>query len=218
MPITSSTQTTPTYNSVSENAVNHSIASQGVSELSITPVDTAEYPKNANEVLSALNTIITPEQKNTLQNTVDDKITMQTENIKDNYQTAKDTDLMRAYYEQQQKLFDIYIQSSAENNTSISSTSDDSNKNSAVSSLTNAYVDLYQLHQNVKDGVSQLPAIEMPVEIQVQTIGTNEVSQAISAYDNPLATKTVTTPAEKQIDAYNSLMMPSSSSYMHMSA
>ena len=95
------------------------------------------------------NDILTPEQKNTVQQGADDKIAEQVENVKSNYQTAKDIDLMQSYYQQQQKLFDIYLQTSTDSDTS-SSTVQTTENNSAVSALTNTYAELYELHQNVK--------------------------------------------------------------------
>lgn len=42
--------------------------------------------------------ILTPEQKNTVQQGADAKIAEQVEKVKSNYQTAKDIDLMQSYY------------------------------------------------------------------------------------------------------------------------
>ena len=166
---------------------------------------------------SQLSDLLTPEQKNTVQNGLDDKLTAQVDNIKANYQTAKDTDLMQAYYQQQQKLFDIYIQTSNGGNatTSTSASQSDASNTRAVSALTNAYVELYQLHKNVKDGISQLPSIAIP-ENRTQPENTdNNVYNQVGNNVLPTATSSL---SHKQLDTYNSLMTPSSSSYMHLSA
>ena len=156
-----------------------------------------------------LSNMLTPEQKNTLQQGVDDKIAEQVENVKSNYQTAKDVDLMQSYYQQQQKLFDIYLQTSTE--SSIDSNSTQANQtSSAVSTLTNTYAELYQLHQNVKEGVGEFIEHE-PIETLPAISVSNATGEAIVSRSNqPLA--------HKQIEAYNSLMMPSTSSYIHLSA
>lgn len=140
---------------------------------------------------------LTPEQKNTLQDTADSKRTEQVENIKSNYQTAKDLDLTRSYYEQQQKLFDIYAQTTSD--SEISNTEE--NNTSVTRELTNAYSDLYSLHQRVKEGVHHLPNIEQPVQIPVEKI---EIDNSVLSH--------------KQANTYNSVMMPSSNSYLHLSA
>ena len=149
-----------------------------------------------------------------MQQGADDKIAEQVEQVKSNYQTAKDVDLMQSYYQQQQKLFDIYLQTT----TDDTSTSADQNT-SAVSALTNTYADLYALHQNVKQGVGQLPVISaeheaMGIEKSIATLPASSVANT-----NELAKNASNQPlSHKQLDAYNSLMMPSTSSYVHFSA
>lgn len=147
--------------------------------------------------------ILSPEQKNTLHDSADAKFTEQAENIKSNYQSAKDLDLTRAYYQQQQKLIDIYMQTSASNDTDINN--NDVNNSSTVNTLTDTYVSLYALHNKIKDGDQQLPSI--PDELVPPTN-----KPEISAVNNSM------TSTEKQTDAYNSLMMPSSASYLHLTA
>jgi len=156
--------------------------------------------------------ILTPEQKNTVQQGTDDKIAEQVENVKSNYQTAKDIDLMQSYYQQQQKLFDIYLQTSTGADTS-SSTIQMSKNGSAVSALTNTYAELYEIHQNVKNGVGQLPTIDGEHEevVTLPASSVTNINEAVKSVNNqPLA--------NKQVDAYNSLMMPSTASYVHLSA
>jgi hypothetical protein len=163
------------------------------------------------EPRSELSDILTPEQKNTVQAGADDKIAEQVENVKSTYQTAKDIELMQAYYQQQQKLLDIYMQTSTESD-------EESNKQdtSAVASLNNAYTELYQLHQNVKEGVGQVPEFEIPErEVGIMPISTmNTTTQVVEQSANSISQ----TLSNKQMDAYNSLMMPSTSSYVHLSA
>jgi len=162
-----------------------------------------------------LNDIMTPEQKNTVQQGADDKISEQVENVKANYQTAKDVDLMQSYYQQQQKLFDIYTQTSTDSNSTSSSTQTSDNT-SAVSALTNTYAELYQLHQSVKEGASTLPSIdqysgiEKLTEDAQNTTNNNVVNLPTNNMNSALS--------NKQLDSYNSLMMPSTSNYVHLSA
>ncbi len=170
--------------------------------LQVQPV-TASRPQD--HTRSNLSNILKPEQENTVQQGVDDKIAEQVENVKSNYQTAKDIDLMQSYYQQQQKLFDIYLQTSTEGNVNSNS----AQASSAVSTLTNTYAELYELHQNVKEGVGNLPTLE-PVETLPENSLTNALEAATSVANQP--------SAQKQLDAYNSLMMPSTSSYVHLSA
>ncbi|MGL1957363.1 MAG: hypothetical protein OCD00_08620 [Colwellia sp.] len=143
--------------------------------------------------------LLTPEQKNTLQNDANDKITNQANEIKSNFQTAKDLDLTRAYYEQQQKLLDIYMQS---NTAETKSNSDDV---SATKALTDTYSSLYQLHQTIKDGFGQLPSI--PEETQPP----KNMPEIQPVEILPLT-------ASKQMDTYNSFMMPTTNSYLQLSA
>ncbi len=154
---------------------------------------------------------LTPEQKNKLQDNVDDKLAEQVENIKSNYQSAKDIELMQAYYQQQQKLLDIYLQSSTESNNESNS-----QNTSAVASLINAYTELYQLHKNVKEGVVELPGFEVPTdEVEILPINTSSnINQVVEQPANSINQAL----SHKQMDAYNGLMMPSTSSYLHLSA
>ncbi|KGJ89000.1 hypothetical protein [Colwellia psychrerythraea] len=185
------------------------IASSTDNFMNVQPVMSS---KPHGEPRSDLNDILTPEQKNTVLQGVDDKIAEQVDNVKSNYQTAKDIDLMQSYYQQQQKLFDIYLQTSIDSNVENSSTP--SNKNtSAVSSLTNTYAELYQLHQNIKEGVVQLPGFEVPAK-DVNILPVTQVNQAVVSPSNSANQAS----SHKQMGAYNSLMMPSTASYVHLSA
>ena len=158
------------------------------------------------------NDLLTPEQKNTVQQGADDKIAEQVENVKSNYQTAKDIDLMQSYYQQQQKLFDVYLQTSTDGNATTA-TPQLSEKSSAVTTLTNAYAELYQLHQTIKEGVGQLPRVSTAYQ-GGETVPGNSVTHTNEAIQST-ANQSLT---NKQLDAYNSLMMPSTASYVHLSA
>jgi len=142
---------------------------------------------------------LTPEQKNTLQEDFNDKIAEQANNIKSNFQTAKDLDLTRAYYEQQQKLVDIYMQAGTEtgsnNNSSIS----------ATKTLIDGYASLYHLHQTIKEGVQQFPSDSgiIPLPESAPKISRAEATLALT---------------DKQIDTYNSFMMPTTNSYLSLQA
>lgn len=159
------------------------------------------------------NDSLTPEQKNTAQKNVDEKITEQVDNIKGNYQTAKDIDLMNSYYTQQQKVVDIYMQTSSEESTTTST--EENEGTSAVSALTSAYSELYQIHKEIKGGVGNLPSIDQPEGIETLPTGAQQTSsQTAEAQGNNVNSAL----SNKQMDSYNSLMMPSTSSYMHLSS
>ena len=153
--------------------------------------------------------ILTPEQKNTVQQGKDDKIAEQVENVKSNYQAAKDIDLMQSYYQQQQKLFDIYLQTSTDDVTSSTA----NQNSSAVSALTNTYAELYELHQNVRNGVGQLPNIGGEHE-EIESLPASSVTNINEA----VKSENSQSLANRQVNAYNSLMMPSTASYVHLSA
>ncbi len=165
----------------------------------------SEFHQNYNELL-------TSEQKNTLQQDADDKIAAQVENVKSNYQTAKDIDLMQSYYQQQQKLFDVYLQTSTDDSAATVESSSVANS-SAVSALTATYAELYQLHQTIKEGVGQLPRVSTAYQGD-KTVSGNSVIHTNEAIQST-ASQSLT---NKQLDAYNSLMMPSTASYVHLSA
>jgi len=179
------------------------ITSSTANLIKVQPV----MPSNP-QVNSNLSNILTPEQKNTVQQGADDKIAEQVEKVKSNYQTAKDIDLMQSYYQQQQKLFDIYLQTSTDSNIE-----NNTQNASAVASLTNTYAELYQLHQSVKEGVVQLPSFELPSE-EVSTMPVSSSNQGIQSPSNVVNQSL----SNKQLDVYNSLMMPTTSSYVHLSA
>ena len=168
------------------------------------------WPKT--EFSHSFSDILTPEQKNTLQQDADDKVAALVENVKSNYQTAKDIDLMQSYYQQQQKLFDVYLQTSTDGNAATVENSSVDNS-SAVSALTATYAELYQLHQTIKEGVGQLPPDNKAFQ-EIETVPGNSVTHTNEAINN-IASQSLT---NKQLDAYNSLMMPSTASYVHLSA
>ena len=170
------------------------------------------WPQSQSQSHQNFNELLTPEQKNTLQQDSDDKIAALVENVKSNYQTAKDIDLMQSYYQQQQKLFDVYLQTSTDGNAAIVESSSVDNS-SAVSALTATYAELYQLHQTIKEGVGQLPLDNKAFQ-ESETVPGNSVSHTNEAINN-IASQSLT---NKQLDAYNSLMMPSTASYVHLSA
>lgn len=173
----SSTLTTSSYNSPQQHK--------------FIPLLTANMAKNEQ---------LTPEQKNTLQDDADAKLTEQAENIKSTYQTAKDMDLTHAYYQQQQKLVDIYMQS----NTAGAVSSNQVNHN-AVQTLTDTYVAIYNIHQKIKKVGQQHPTIpddNLPLIAPITTL--------------PLEGSHILSNA--QTDSYNNLMMPTTKSYLHLSA
>ncbi len=181
----------------------------------ISSLNTQLFSSSQQEISAGSNAIIaidktnpseflSSEQKNTLQDSADAKMAQQVEDIKSNYQTAKDIDLMHAYYQQQQKVIDIYMQTGTDSSTN----NNNSSNNSAVSTLTDTYAELYELHQNVKEGVGQLPEVEKPETLPMMANNPQTVTE--STAPSPLS--------QKQLEAYNGLMMPSTSSYVHLSA
>lgn len=179
----------------------------------ISAVNTQHYPveqsqPQANSILNdkvSINELLSPEQNNTLQSYIDSKRDEQIEQVKSNYQTAKDIDLTRAYYVQQQKLFDIYLETATDGNIDTNNSSN--NTTSAAGALNNAYSELYDLHQQVKGNIEQRPRIENPIEesmlVNSATVQLANTGQSLS---------------QQQANAYNSVMMPSSNSYLHLSA
>lgn len=143
--------------------------------------------------------ILTPEQKNTLQDDFNAKITEQANKIKSNFQTAKDIDLTRAYYDQQQKLVDIYMQSDTTSNSKNNVTV------SATKTLIDTYDSLYQLHKTIKAGVSLWPTIPDDIKSPVDRPEIQPVETTVS-------------PTNKLTDTYNSFMMPTTNSYLSLSA
>jgi hypothetical protein len=122
----------------------------------------------------------------------------QIDNIKSNYETAKDMDLTRMYYEQQQKVIEAYMYS---NGSETSNTNNESDKTSITKSLNELYTSLYEIHNTVKNGAQQLPSYSennvVPI-VQPEVIN-DQISQA-------------------QTEKYNSIMMPSNTSQLHLSA
>lgn len=137
--------------------------------------------------------ILTTEQKNSQQNNLDAKLAEQVDNIKSNYQTAKDMDLTRLYYQQQQRVIEAYMYSNT-----IEANNKDSN--SVTGSLTELYASLYEVHQAVKSSVPQWPNIDDSEP---------PVIQPVPMSDNK---------AQAQADKYHSIMMPSNSSHIYLSA
>lgn len=169
------------------------------------------YASNVNVPSVSDKTLLSPEQQNTVQQSVDAKITEQVENIKSNYQSAKDLDLTRAYYQQQQKLIDIYMQTS----NSVETSNENTIKSSAIGTLTDTYAALYALHKNITDGNQQLPNI--PDDATTLPMTQSEITQ-LKSVSETLPSASNTDSGKKQTELYNSLMMPSTTSYFHLSA
>lgn len=144
--------------------------------------------------------LLTPEQKNTLQDDIDTRLAEQIDSIKSTYQTAKDLDLTHAYYQQQQKLFDIYMQSGS---SDAINTNNDSP--STVQTLTDAYASLYNLHRQMK-GITQ----------QSPFLSGGSLAPKFPVEGLPIENKLPL--ARIQTDTYNNLMMPTTKSYLHLNA
>ena len=143
---------------------------------------------------------LTPEQKNTLQDDMHAKLAEQVANIKSTYQTAKDMDLTHAYYQQQQKLIDIYIQPNSNDVSNINN-----GNTSAVHTLTNAYASLYNLHQQIKEIGQQSPSLPDKNSDPMNSLEGLQIEQRL-----PLT--------QRQVDTFNNFMMPTTKSYLHLSA
>lgn len=134
---------------------------------------------------------LSPEQKNNGEEVFTDKHVERVENIKSNYQVAKDITLTQAYYEQQQKLLDIYLQSSQED-------AQHSEKFNAVGTLTDMYSLMLDLHKRITDPSDDMPSIGQPMPY--------------NSSDNFLHEK------QNQLDLYNQTSRQSKESYLHLSA
>jgi len=143
--------------------------------------------------------LLSPETKNSLQDHFDAQLNEKAENIKSNYQTAWNMDLMKAYYSQQQAVIDAYRNAS-------SSSSESGSSKSATETLTSAYASLYEIHKKINEFENMVPSIpEQLPEIQPITI-------------QPVAASTARDMSTQQQNAYNSVMMPTERSYLELSA
>jgi len=144
---------------------------------------------NANSTRNGGN--LSPEQKSVVQESFTEKHAEQVEKIKSNYQVAKDITLTQAYYEQQQKLLDIYLQSSQED-------SKDSNSLNAVGTLTDMYSLMLDLHKRVREPIEDMPSIGQPMPYSIQNNSAND--------------------KQGQLDLYNQTSQEPNGSYLHLSA
>ncbi|MBU2893028.1 hypothetical protein KO495_06775 [Colwellia sp. D2M02] len=188
----------------------------------LASVNTQHYPVGQNQISTntmvsaqpSMQDLLSPEQQNTLQSYTETKREEHVEQIKSNYKTAKDIDLTRAYYAQQQKLFDIYIETATDGE--VDTDNHDKNNVSAISTLTSAYTELYDLHKQVKGVIEQVPTINDNVKslkhnVSNAAVGLNGVtSETMNHQGQSLS--------QQQTNIYNSIMMPSSNSYLHLSA
>ena len=144
---------------------------------------------------------ISPETKNSLQDSLDTYLNEQLENIKSNYQTAWNMDLTQAYYNQQQAVIDAYRSASNSTNEGSSNSS-----TGYTETLTSAYSSLYDMHKKINELESQIPTLpEQLPEVQpitIQPVGVNNDSDI----------------SKQQLKAYSSVMMPTESSYLKLSA
>jgi len=115
-------------------------------------------------------------------------------NIASNYQTATNIDLTRLYYQQQQKVIDAYMNANSDDNVI-----NNGDGNSATGLLNDTYASLYEVHQAVKNEAANLPGNEYAVIMPEETPENEKQGQ---------------TP----VDKYNSIMMPSNASHIHLSA
>ena len=120
---------------------------------------------------------LTPEQKNTLQDKVSVVLTEKANEIRNNFSTAKDIDLTRAYYEQQQKLVDIYMQQSSEDQTNNSPLN-------VSKKLADTYTTLYQLHQNIREETTFLQEKTPKIEQKETELYNNLMMPTMNSYLN----------------------------------
>ncbi len=161
---------------------------------------------------TALKDTLTPEQNNTLQQSVDDSIVESDGSTKSNKQIAKDIALMQSGYQQQQKLVAIYMHDSTEDSTA-SATQNTVQDSSTTLSLTNVYTELYQLHNNTEADITNPSAIDRPND--EENVATVDSVNQLTVSSTANFTQTI---SNKKLEAYNNLMMPSTSSYLHLSA
>ncbi|TPH18591.1 hypothetical protein [Litorilituus lipolyticus] len=144
---------------------------------------------NANSMVKGSN--LSPEQKSSVQESFTEKHAEQVENIKSNYQVAKDITLTQAYYEQQQKLLDIYLQSSHDD-------SKDSDSFNAVGTLTDMYSLMLDLHKQVRGPIEDMPSIGRPTLYSIENNSPND--------------------KQMRVDLYNQTSQEPNGSYLHLSA
>ncbi len=148
---------------------------------------------DANTALARSNKLLSAQQQNKLKAAEEAKITEQVDKIKATYDTAWQLDLAKIHYEQQQAVINAYVQSSNNDNSNAQSSS------SAVKTLTEMYAAIYQAHEKIKeieDENNKTPSV-LPIEVN-----------SSSAQSSSSA----------QLNAYNSIMMPNQSSYLHLRA
>lgn len=121
------------------------------------PIDRVEQTRLSSQ--QYLNDAITPEQKQAIDEAIKEKQSAQLEEIKSHYKTAKDLELAQAYYQQQQKVIDTYMQASSGEQTSST------NDINALSLLTDYYIDKYQRQTDIKDTLNELGGLIAPPTI-----------------------------------------------------
>lgn len=149
--------------------------------------------------------LFTPEVLNELNKAKEDEVQQKKERVQDTYDTAKNIDLTKMYYEQQQAVLNAYMQSTENGSANKSSDSSDS----TVKSLTEMYASIYEHHQKQNTLPSELPVSVQPLTPE-GTIENNLETPEVMLVNEPVA--------NSQLHAYNNVMMPSTSSYMHLSA
>lgn len=150
--------------------------------------------------------LLTPEVLNELNKAQQDQEQAKKDRVQDTFDTAKNIDLARSYYDQQQAVLNAYMQST-ENGSANKSTE---RNDSAVLSLTEMYAALYEHRQATNNLPTQQPVTVQPVNTDGSQ---NSVAQTIAL--NTINNEQKTT---NQMHAYNNVMMPTDSSYMHLSA
>lgn len=155
------------------------------------PIDRVEQARLSSQ--QYLNDFITPEQKQAIAEAVKEKQSQQQDEMKSNYQTAKDIELAQAYYQQQQKVIDTYMQASSDKQTSSSS---DIN---ALSLLTDYYIDKYHRHNDIKDSLNELGELIAPPAIM------------------PYVSEQTSVVNQQKLAAYQSITELNNQHYLHLS-
>ena len=142
------------------------------------PIDRVEQARLSSQ--QSLNDFISQEQKQAIEDAIKEKQSQQQAEMKSDYQTAKDVALTQSHYHQQQKLVDIYMQESSDENTS---TDNDIN---ALLHLTEHYIDKYQKQNEIKDTVNELGELIAPPSIMPYVSEQTSVAnqQKLAAYQN----------------------------------
>lgn len=163
------------------------------------PVDRFQQSGNQHHEIERPQEYPTPEQINKAKDAFEEKNKEYQENVKSNYQKAKDIELAQTYYQQQQKVLDAYLNASSED--------ENNNDINAIHNLTDFYTQKHQTQEQLKTGIENIIDLIKPnddVEIlPIEDVGILPVSEH---------------PTAKPIAAYNNVANQPGANFFHLSA